>query len=237
MTCPTLCPWSSPRAASIACALLVTLALPATAQTPPWSAFLLDPARESALARSAAPAALAEHAGLWLLRPSGVYEQVAPSENGFNCLVERSFTAPSTNPAEFYSPAVTAPICFNADASATVMQRDLFLAPLVARGVPNAEIRTREADAYASGRLKYPEKTIFAYMFSSANVLWLGTEAGPWHPHLMVWAPGFVPADLVPAGVGTFGVHSGHPIMDPRYGPRQILIAIPVATAIDPRVR
>ena len=211
------------------------VAIPGGAQTaapPAFTAYLMDGDREAAIARSAAPAIVSGQAGVFVLRPSGRYEPLAASANGFHCLIQRSFTVPTTNAAEFYEPKLVAPICFNAEASATVMQRDLWLAPLVAAGTPLAEIRRLEAEAYASGRLTYPSKTAIAYMFSSAQ--WLGPKVGHWHPHVMIWAPGLTPADLTPAGSGGFGVASGFPIMDARYGPKQPLIAIPAARSIDP---
>jgi hypothetical protein len=215
--------------------LLVSLgsAAPFAAQATPFSAFLMDERKELALARSAAPEVITARAGFFVLRASGRYEPVNPSGNGFHCLVERSFTVPTTDAAQFYEPRVVAPICFNVEASATVMQRDLFIAPLVAGATSLPEIRRLEAEAYETGRLKYPSKPAIAYMFSSAH--WLGPNVGHWHPHVMIWAPGLTPADLVPADVGTFGVNSGFPIMDARFGPQQPLIAIPAARAIEPK--
>jgi hypothetical protein len=185
----------------------------------------MDEAREAALARSAAPESVTSGAGLYLLRSTG-YELVTPSRNGFHCLVQRSFTVPSSAPAEFYEPRTVAPICFAPDAAATLMQRDLLIAPLVAKGVPLLEIRKAEADAYASGALKYPESAVFAYMLSTEH--WLGPGITHWRPHVMVWAPGVEVRDLVPEGVATFGLESGMPVLDTRYGPRQTLVVIPV---------
>ncbi len=206
---------------------------PTAAQAPPpLSTFLLDEARELALARSAAPPAITDKAGFYVLRATGAYELVTPSKNGFHCLVQRSFTVPTSNATEFYQPRLVAPICFNAEASATLMQRDFFITTLVGQGRSLPDIRNAETAAYESGRLKYPSRTAIGYMFSSAH--WLGEAVGAWHPHVMVWAPGFLPTDLVPAETGSFGVHSGLPIMDIRYGLRQPLIAIPIGKAIDP---
>jgi hypothetical protein len=218
---------------AVATGALVAASARSVRQTPTaFDAYLLDPARETALARSAAPEAISASAGLYLLRATGHYELVASSKNGFNCLVQRSFTVPTTDPAQFYDPRVLAPICFSREASATVMQRDLFIAPLVAAGVSNAEIRRREAAAYADGTLHYPDRAVIAYMFSSGH--WLGPNVEHWFPHVMIWAPNVTPEDLAPADIGRFGVHTGLPILDARYGPRQMLIAIPVPHAISP---
>jgi hypothetical protein len=216
--------------------LAIAAATSATAQetTPPFSAYLMNEARETALARSAAPESVTAGAGIHLLRAHG-YELVTPSQNGFHCLVQRSFTVPSSNAAEFYDPRVVAPICFAPDAAATVMQRDLLIAPLVARGMPLSEIRTTEADAYASGALTYPESAVFAYMLSTEH--WLGPGITHWRPHVMVWAPGVDARDLLPEGLSTFGLESGMPVLDTRYGPRQTLIVIPVGPSSVARPR
>jgi hypothetical protein len=50
----------------------------------------------------------------------------------------------------------------------------------------------------------------------------------------MVWAPGLTPADITPEDVGGFGVQSGYPVIDPRYGPKQPLVVLPAAKFIDP---
>lgn len=213
--------------------LLGGFAAEASAQERPsaLAPYLLEEAREVALARSAAPAAVADDATVYVLRPNG-YERVAEGRSGFACLVERSFTAPTTDPEEFYEPRVLAPICFSPAAAATLMQRDLLIAPLVARAVPLPDIRQAEAAAYASGTLRYPERAVFAYMLSSAQ--WLGASIGHWHPHVMVWAPGVDAEDLLPSGLRSFGPDSGLPLMDTRYGPRQTLVVIPVSTSISP---
>lgn len=194
-------------------------------------AYLMDEVREAALAMSAATAAVAEKAGVYVLRKDGYY-LTRPGDNGFHCLVQRSFTAPTIEPKEFYDPRVVAPICFAPDAAATLMQRDLFIAPLVARGTPLPEIRKAEADAYASGALRYPETAVFAYMLSSAQ--WLGAEIAHWHPHVMIWAPGVDVDDVLPKGLRTFGLTSGLPLMDTRYGPKQTLIVVPVTAVVAP---
>lgn len=195
--------------------------------------YMMDEAREVALARSAAPPQAADKAGVHVLGPQG-YRLVAPSENGFTCLVERSFTSPTTDPKEFYEPRTLAPICFTPDAAATLMQRDLFIAPLVAKGTPLPDIRKAESEAYASGVLRHPGTAVFAYMLSSAQ--WLGPGIANWHPHVMIWAPGVEVQDVLPKGLQSFGLASGLPVLDTRYGPNQTLIVIPVTTSVDPRM-
>jgi len=204
------------------------LAQPAASSLQPY---LIEEAREMSLARSAATAEVTAGAAVYVLRADG-YHLAAEGDNGFACLVQRSFTAPTTEPAEFHDPRLLAPICFAPDAAATVMQRDLFIARLVARGTPLPEIRQAEAEAYASGILQYPDTAVFAYMLSSAQ--WLGPGITHWRPHVMVWAPGVQAEDVVPKGLRTFGLTSGLPVLDTRYGPKQTLIVIPVTTSVDP---
>jgi len=204
------------------------LAQPAASSLQPY---LIEEAREMSLARSAATAEVTAGAAVYVLRDDG-YHLAAEGDNGFACLVQRSFTAPTTEPAEFHDPRLLAPICFAPDAAATVMQRDLFIARLVARGTPLPEIREAEAEAYASGILRYPDTAVFAYMLSSAQ--WLGPGITHWRPHVMVWAPDVEAEDVVPKGLRTFGLTSGLPVLDTRYGPKQTLIVIPVTTSVDP---
>ncbi|MGE0040962.1 MAG: hypothetical protein AB7H88_04825 [Vicinamibacterales bacterium] len=218
-------------AAAVAAVLSAPAALRGQAGDLPLAPYLLDEAWELALARSAGPPQVVAGAGLSVLRADG-YHEVRASANGFHCLVERSFTAPTDNPADFWDPRVLAPICFAPDAVATVMQRELLLARLVAGGGTQRAIRTAVDAAYADGTLRYPETAVIAYMFSSGQ--WLGPNITHWHPHVMVWAPGLEAGDVAPADVGSFGLHSGLPVIDTRFGPRQPLIVIPVATAIDP---
>src|SRR5580698_6243374 len=69
-------------------------------------------AEEIALARSAAPASVSDHADVMVLGPQG-YETVAKGDNGFVCAVFRSWDMSFDNP-EFWNPKIRTPQCINA---------------------------------------------------------------------------------------------------------------------------
>ena len=66
---------------------------------------------ETALARSAAPAAISRDATVLVLKSSG-YETAQKGKNGFVCLVERAWMGPMDG-AEFWNPKVRGAVCFN----------------------------------------------------------------------------------------------------------------------------
>ena len=59
----------------------------------PLSRYLMSPPAEVALARSAAPAAISNHATIMVLRAHG-YAVAQKGQNGFTCIVERGWTQP-----------------------------------------------------------------------------------------------------------------------------------------------
>jgi hypothetical protein len=210
------------------CTLLALLASTAiTAQDhPPFSAFMMEADRETALAQSAAPAPVSTDAGLFLLQGDG-YHRVRTSKNGFNCLVLRSWTQPVSDAERYYDPRLLAPICYSPGATSTVMQREIEIARLVLAGRSIAETQRAVDAAYAAGTLHIPDRVAFAYMFSSAQ--WLGENVAHWHPHVMVYAP-YLDQDQI----GSFPVNSGLPILDLRAGLPHALLAIPVPHFVDP---
>lgn len=82
-------------------------------------AYLMDPAYEVALARSAAPPYVAKEARVLVLRRGG-YHEVEPGSNGFTCLVERSWSSPIGPHIDMFNPKLRAPICYNAEGSRTI---------------------------------------------------------------------------------------------------------------------
>jgi hypothetical protein len=70
---------------------------PVHAHMAPAEAYLMDRTEEIALAKSAAPAAIADKATVLVLTRAG-YETAVKGSNGFVCLVERGFSgAPDWN--------------------------------------------------------------------------------------------------------------------------------------------
>ena len=143
----------------------------------------LPEAEEIRLAESAAPREVSSRAGIYLLRPTGP-EQVRPSSNGVMCMVARDLHEGSRYP-----------ICYDAEGSRTLMQQELMELRLRVEGKTEPEVKAAVAAAWADGTLKVPSRTVLAYMMSAHQVLFSspdssGRRVGPWHPHLMISAPG-----------------------------------------------
>src|SRR5262249_47273593 len=107
--------------------LFLTMAIlggQAVAQYPPLREYMMPRDAEIALAKSAAPANISDHATVKVLTASG-YEVVYQGTNGFVCMVMRGWSAPTYTPTQFrnlvYDATVRAPICFDPAASRTVM--------------------------------------------------------------------------------------------------------------------
>src|SRR6266511_4764523 len=94
------------------------------AKYPPLSEYMMTPSAEVALAKSAAPENISDHATIKVLTSSG-YQVARQGDNGFVCMVMRGWSAPTYTPAPFrdlvYDARVHAPICFNPVAARTVL--------------------------------------------------------------------------------------------------------------------
>lgn len=140
---------------------------------------LLPEADEIALALTAAPAELSTASTVWVLRRGG-YVRVREGTNGFTCYVGRD------HPESLY------PICFDAEASQTILRAALRERELLERGKSAEEAATEVALAYASGALRPPARPAMAYMMSPRQVIYSsarGRRVGRWHPHLMLYMP------------------------------------------------
>jgi len=91
---------------------------------PPISEYMMPQEAEVNLAKSAAPANISSRATIKLLTTSG-YQVTHNGDNGFVCMVMRGWAAPTYTPAQFrdlvIDTKVYAPICFNPQASQSVM--------------------------------------------------------------------------------------------------------------------
>ena len=145
-----------------------------------------DAATEAALARTAAPASIADSAGVMVLGKDG-YTTVAKSSNGFVCLVERGWGAGTTD-SDFWNPKTRSPVCFNPSAARTFMPIYLMRTKLVLAGKSKAEMLQATDAAFAKGELPALEPGAMCYMLSKAQYL---NDAGKhWHPHLMFFVAG-----------------------------------------------
>jgi hypothetical protein len=90
----------------------------------PLSEYTMTPDAELALAISAGPENISDHATIKVLTSSG-YQVAHQGNNGFVCMVMRGWSAPTYSPAQFravvYEASIRAHICFTPTASQTVM--------------------------------------------------------------------------------------------------------------------
>lgn len=153
---------------------------------------MTDRAAEITLARSAAPARIADSASVYVLSDTG-YIEVATGTNGFTCLVVRSFIMPDADSATTWEPRLRAPHCFNLEASRTALPNIQYRSREMLRGTPTARIEAHVRQAYATHRWPTTSLGAMAYMLSSRQ--WLAPDNSAWKPHLMFFfPPGRAPA-------------------------------------------
>lgn len=159
----------------------------------PLSEYMMPEEAEVALARSAAPKNISDHATVKVLTTSG-YRVVHQGDNGFVCMVMRGFTgAPTFTPAQFrdviaYDAKTRGPICFNPQAAKTVVPFYELRTKLGMEGKTPNQIAELVQAAYNKGEIPKRDKMSFAYMWSADQIL---GPAGHWHPHMMVFAPNY----------------------------------------------
>jgi len=115
------------------------------------------------------------------------YTTAVKGENGFLCIVERSWGA-ATNDPEFWNPKVRAPICFNPPAARTFAPIYLMKTQWVLAGKSKPQIIQALAAAFSNKELPALEPGAMCYMLSKQQYL---TDQGKnWHPHLMFFVSG-----------------------------------------------
>ncbi|HTZ32405.1 MAG TPA: hypothetical protein VMH31_08105 [Methylomirabilota bacterium] len=152
----------------------------------PLQQYLMDRGAEIALARTAAPASISESAEVLVLEQAG-YTTAAKGNNGFVCVVERSWGAATDEP-EFWNPKVRAPICFNPAAARSFLPIFLMKTKLVLAGKSKAEILRATGSAFDKKELPALEQGAMCYMLSKQQ--YLNDRGKSWHPHLMFFIPG-----------------------------------------------
>jgi hypothetical protein len=180
--------------ASGSCALVVVLSAASPAQTQdskttyhtmaPIDQYLMDRNAEIAMARSAAPEAVARDADVLVLGRHG-YETAVKGRSGFVCVVERSWMSPFDFP-EFWNPKMRGPICFNPPAARSILPLTLMRTELVLAGLSKAQI-IDSLKAFDKKALSALEPGGMSYMMSRQG--YLNDSAGHWVPHLMFYAP------------------------------------------------
>jgi len=163
----------------------------------------LPEAREIALARSAAPAAVSAEATIWVLR-NGKFEVAVKGTNGNTCIVSRTW------------PTSVEPICYDPEGTRTILPIEIRLV--------ESRIRTGDGDAALAaimtdierGAIPLPKRPSMSYMLSSAQILVDddGTEVGPWKPHFMMYIPYMTSKEMGLFGETSqvFVAHDGEPL-------------------------
>jgi len=170
--------------------------------------------RQIDLTLSAAPTEVSSKAAVYILGPKG-YEKVREGTNGFSCLIERSFKGTTQTSS--------APACFDAEGSGSIMVAYLRREELRAEGKSEEEVKEDIAQGYKDGRFKVPGPG-FLYMMSNENYVYddQSKKSGIVPPHVMFYAPNKTAKDL--------GYESISPTMVPyltRPGSPESLIVVP----------
>ena len=149
---------------TIPMALLLSLAVQAQQTATPYRSMapldqylIADPKAEIALAKSAAPASIADNAEVMVLERQG-YKTAVAGTNGFLCIVERSWTAGFGDPG-FWNPKIRGPICFNPPAVRTYLPMTIARTRLALAG--KSEPRCSMRSTPLSTRRSRPEETPF----------------------------------------------------------------------------
>jgi hypothetical protein len=163
------------------------------ASYPALSEYLMDRGAEIALAKSAAPDNVSDHATIKVFTASG-FQTAIEGDNGFVCMVMRGFTgAPTFTPVQVrayinYDAKTRAPICLDPLASRTLLPYYELRTKLGLEGKKAEQIAERVQVAYAKGQIPKRPEVCFAYMWSADQVL---GPVGHWHPHIMVYLPNY----------------------------------------------
>lgn len=155
---------------------------------------ITDRTREIAFARTAAPPSVSAHARVLVLGQRG-YETAVAGNNGFVCLVTRSWDK-GFGAAEFWNPRIRSPECFNPPAVRSVLPRYLERTRWVLAGESMEQMRAQAT--VAAAKLPAPPPGSFCYMLSEDGYT-DDRAAGPWYPHLMFF--------LGPTAAGEWGAN------------------------------
>jgi putative zinc finger protein len=140
---------------------------------------------EIAMARSAAPESISSEAKILVLGWRG-YETAIEGQNGFVCVVERSWTSPF-NSAQFWNPKVRGPVCFNPAAARSILPLTIKRTDMVLAGFSKAQMIASIKSGFDNKELPAPEPGAMCYMMSRAG--YLNDAVGHFVPHLMFYFP------------------------------------------------
>ncbi|HEX5474214.1 MAG TPA: hypothetical protein VFX12_06080 [Vicinamibacterales bacterium] len=156
----------------------------------PVDRYLMPRADEIALARSAAPPSVSDHATVLVLTRQG-YVSAAKGTNGFVCLVERSWDSPF-HASTFWNPRIRGANCMNPPAARSVLPLLLLRSQLALARRTQAGILQGLQAARAAHRLPKLEPNAVSYMLSKRSFL---TDAGGNLAHVMFYVPAVAPEE------------------------------------------
>jgi hypothetical protein len=166
---------------------------------------IADRDAEIALARTAAPPAIANDATVLVLTRKG-YETAVEGKGGFVCFVDRSWSGPFED-AEFWNPKKRGPTCMNAPAARSALPVTYRVTELALAGQSKDAILARMKEWIAKKEFASPEIGSMSYMMSKSQ--YLNDSSPHWHPHLMFYMPGEMNPSVwganLPAGSAVFG--------------------------------
>jgi hypothetical protein len=151
----------------------------------PLDPYLTERSAEIALARSAAPPAIADKATILVLTRHG-YETAVKGSNGFVCAVERSWMSQYDFP-QFWNPRMRGPLCYNPAAVRTILPYTIRRTELVLAGRTKPEVAAAIKDGIEKHTLPPLEAGALTYMMSKQQ--YLNDDARSWMPHLMFYFP------------------------------------------------
>jgi hypothetical protein len=180
-----------------------------------------DPAAEMAMARTAAPASVSDHATVLVLTKTG-YVVGAKGTNGWVCWVDRAWTSGFNDP-EFWNWRNRSAQCANPPAVRSVLPQFLARAKWALEGDTREQMAKKAQAAYASHQFTDPAPGSFSFMLSKES--YINDEVkGPWRPHVMLfiaqnqlatYAAGFDGSPILGPPPGTFRAYEPTPIFIP----------------------
>ena len=151
----------------------------------PIDQYLMARPEEIAMAKSAAPPAIADHATIIVLTRHG-YETAIDGANGFVCAVERGWMSQYDFP-QFWNPHMRGPLCYNPPAVRSILPYTIRRTELVLAGRSKTEIAAAIATGIEDHTLPPLEAGAMTYMMSKQG--YLNDDAHNWVPHLMFYFP------------------------------------------------
>lgn len=146
----------------------------------PIEQYLMGRTAEIALARTAAPESISRDAEVMVLGRHG-FETAVKGKNGFVCIVGRGWS--SAPDADFWNPKVRVPMCMNAAAARSYLQRITKITDLTLAGHTLAQVNQTVAAAVAKKELPPMEAGAMCYMMGKQG--YGGDSAPHWPAHLM----------------------------------------------------